>query len=1490
MAAAADTRPSGSPPSALKSRTRELQQEDSLLSSSLPPSLSSAPPPLPPPQVHLHSSPESSLLLPTVQEHGPSHPVAATPSQFALSGRPRAGTLPSTFLTSSSSLRSRLGAADSLLLPTTAHGGAASLPGSGPTTPLDQPFPSALIPPAPASTSSASHSRLRSGSLTLPSSSLSSVFGSGVFSSGDWSPNTLGNGAPGGSSPAAPGPPRRLGGVGDVRSPDESAYGEDSHLRTLDYLGLADESSGPSNAASESLLPSSTSAFAPAYSAAPMQRLGSAGSVQPSSSGLNGFGAATHSRLRSHTLAAFPRSSSPAEALLHRSYPPPSSLPPPSSYLSSSLVSSPAPLVGAASPDDPYSHSHSSPSSSATPRHRSTSSTDSSRLLYATAVNLTEPSPHSGPEPPRPSPLVSLLPPSSSSSDAVASTTSSSGHSSAGGFGNHDLPARGRAATIGILDDSKSEMYSRRRAGTTAGIPPRHLGIGADVAAGGGAGGDGGAGGAGVGPVQAMASRMGRLGISEDPANPAAGWASLGRPPTPEGAISLTPPVQQPTRSLWVGNLAPKTSPADLQEVFAPYGAIESLRLIPDKECGFVNFVSVSDAMRAKEDVLNRLGGQLTKTSGLVRIGYGKAESTPAPTAPGLIHPRSTAAPVQLPGDLNLQTQPTRALWVGSIPPTTTPNHLLAVFSAFGAIESARVLTHKSCGFVNFERLDDAVAARKALSGREILGVEVGPVRIGFAKVPSKVSQAPFAHHVNGDGTPASSSSASNGINGGGVGSYPHVFGAVSQLSGASGIPVERQLADSHVHDYRSNLVMGLVSNGHYASAHAFQQPGGPSSASAAFGGQQQQQQEVNGNGKVVETSRATVNEMQMLMRELSQGDDELEEHVAAVAEVRPPQTYYTSIPLAVLSDPRFARRYAQHEAPRLREIRKRLDAEPSTDEVDAIAADLMDEVVPLASDYIGNTLVQKLFEQTSKPVRKLMLERISPHLAPIGTHKNGTWAVQKIIQCAEDDDEFAIIEQSLAPYTPPLLLNDFGNYVVQGALRFGSPWSDFVFDAMVDRIWEIGSGRFGARSTRQTLESPETPPLQRKRVAAAIVLNAIPLATSSNGALLLTWLLESSGLPNRYSLVAPRFVSHLSHLCTHKLASQSLMRVINQREDDEAQRIMVDALVDPAAKVLEDVLKDHMNGVACVHKVAASTYLSGERREQVFARVKEVLETLGVQGAPAFRKLIDEVGGEYLGPSPGSTPPPPQGQGHYGGGRQNPRASPQQGFGGPSGGASGLPLPPSSPHSVSPQFQRRGPLGPPPPPPHHQHLNSHHLHPQHQPFGSPAMASYPYGPPPMGYPLQYGAPNGYGGYASPYYGGDGATLPPPPSLFNPGSPYSPSFAPPGSASSGPASPARSPHMQHPGLPPFSPGFGPGGVGGAGGAVSPGYPSISSPDPFSALRVGDGGGFNPAFSPMGSPPPPPPPYFGGFGAFAAQQNGAGGPFDVGAGHPGSVGY
>lgn len=125
-----------------------------------------------------------------------------------------------------------------------------------------------------------------------------------------------------------------------------------------------------------------------------------------------------------------------------------------------------------------------------------------------------------------------------------------------------------------------------------------------------------------------------------------------------------------------------------------------------------MNFVDQADAIRAKDDVLNRLGGNIGMPNGqTVRIGFGKADSAPVapakgtPASPGSTSPggggaKSPSASATLgPMDAQLQSTPTRALWIGSIPSTTTPATILSVFSPYGPIESARVLTHKNCGF-----------------------------------------------------------------------------------------------------------------------------------------------------------------------------------------------------------------------------------------------------------------------------------------------------------------------------------------------------------------------------------------------------------------------------------------------------------------------------------------------------------------------------------------------------------------------------------------------------------------------------------------------------------------------------------------------------------------------------------------------------------------------------------------------------------------------
>lgn len=128
------------------------------------------------------------------------------------------------------------------------------------------------------------------------------------------------------------------------------------------------------------------------------------------------------------------------------------------------------------------------------------------------------------------------------------------------------------------------------------------------------------------------------------------------------------------------------------------------------------------------------------------------------------------------------------------------------------------------------------------------------------------------------------------------------------------------------------------------------------------------------------------------------------------------PQHYFHTIPAAPeLGQSR------KVDIAKLRDIRKRLDnGQISVKELEVIAVECLDELVELCSgkmetmlrqteinpylsiDYIGNTVIQRLFEKCSEMTKSLMLERVAPYLASIGVHKNGTWAAQKIIDTAK--------------------------------------------------------------------------------------------------------------------------------------------------------------------------------------------------------------------------------------------------------------------------------------------------------------------------------------------------------------------------------------------------------------------------------------------------------------------------------------------------------
>jgi protein JSN1 len=288
----------------------------------------------------------------------------------------------------------------------------------------------------------------------------------------------------------------------------------------------------------------------------------------------------------------------------------------------------------------------------------------------------------------------------------------------------------------------------------------------------------------------------------------------------------------------------------------------------------------------------------------------------------------------------------------------------------------------------------------------------------------------------------------------------------------------------------------------------------------------------------------------------------------------------------------------------------------------------MLPEVAELSSDYLGNTVVQKLYEYCSESTKEEMLREIAPHLAKIGIHKNGTWAAQKIIDVARTSPTLQkMVVDALAPYSVGLFHDQFGNYVMQGCLRYGAPVNNFIFEAMLSRLWDLAQGRFSARAMRACLESHYATKDQQRMVAAAIALHSVQLATNQNGALLLTWFLDTCNFPRRRTILAPRLVPHLVHLCTHKVAYLTVLKIINQRNEPEARDTVLQALFfSPNDQVLEDILADQNSGATLIFKVLTTPFFDEKIRADVVQNVRNVLLRIKAQPAQGYKRLMDEV------------------------------------------------------------------------------------------------------------------------------------------------------------------------------------------------------------------------------------------------------------------------
>lgn len=85
---------------------------------------------------------------------------------------------------------------------------------------------------------------------------------------------------------------------------------------------------------------------------------------------------------------------------------------------------------------------------------------------------------------------------------------------------------------------------------------------------------------------------------------------------------------QIPSRSLWIGQLDLNIYGAnELNMIFSKFGVIESIRILPDRECAFINFTTVEESLRAKDNLVNKMSSRLSNHH-IVKVGFGKSDTT----------------------------------------------------------------------------------------------------------------------------------------------------------------------------------------------------------------------------------------------------------------------------------------------------------------------------------------------------------------------------------------------------------------------------------------------------------------------------------------------------------------------------------------------------------------------------------------------------------------------------------------------------------------------------------------------------------------------------------------------------------------------------------------------------------------------------------------------------------------------------------------------
>ena len=165
----------------------------------------------------------------------------------------------------------------------------------------------------------------------------------------------------------------------------------------------------------------------------------------------------------------------------------------------------------------------------------------------------------------------------------------------------------------------------------------------------------------------------------------------MGQAAPPLSPVTIPPGVVRGTsRTVYLGNIPPDT-PAEEILGHVRSGQIESVRLLPDKNCAFISFLDASSATHFHSDAILK---KLCIKGQDIKVGWGKPSQVPT----------LVALAVQ-------QSGASRNVYLGNLPEDITDAEIREDLGKFGAIDTVKLVREKNIAFVHFLSIANAIKA-----------------------------------------------------------------------------------------------------------------------------------------------------------------------------------------------------------------------------------------------------------------------------------------------------------------------------------------------------------------------------------------------------------------------------------------------------------------------------------------------------------------------------------------------------------------------------------------------------------------------------------------------------------------------------------------------------------------------------------------------------------------------------------------------------------